>query len=54
MVFNLISIAGFIAFYGCYFAKMLSQRKQGIQTDQLGKGKVGFRPFIHKKSDPCC
>ena len=33
-------------FYICYFAKMISQRKQGIKTDQLGKGKVGFVKFI--------
>ncbi len=29
-------------FYICYFAKMINQRKQGISTDQLGKGKQGF------------
>jgi len=34
------------AFYLCYFAKMLSQKKQGIKTDQLGKGKAGFVKFI--------
>ncbi len=33
-------------FYICYFAKMLNQRKQGISTDQLGKGKEGFVRFI--------
>lgn len=33
-------------FYICYFAKMISQHKQGIRTDQLGKGKVGFIKFI--------
>lgn len=33
-------------FYICYFAKMISQRKQGIRTDQLGKGKEGFVKFI--------
>ena len=25
---------------------MISQRKQGISTDQLGKGKTGFVKFI--------
>lgn len=34
------------AFYICYFLKMISQHKQGISTDQLGKGKVGFVKFI--------
>ncbi len=27
-----------VAFYAIYFAKMLLQRRQGIQTDQMGKG----------------
>lgn len=35
-----------VAFYACYFAKMISQRKQGISTDQLGKGKEGVVKFI--------
>ncbi len=30
------------AFYICYFAKMISQHKQGIKTNMLGKGKTGF------------
>lgn len=34
------------AFYCCYFAKMIEQRKHGIETDQLGKGKEGFVKFI--------
>lgn len=42
MAFKLISIAAFLAFYGCYFVKMLRQRSKGIQTDQIGKGKTGF------------
>lgn len=46
MVFKLIAIASFVAFYGCYIAKMFSQKRQGIQTDQLGKGKVGFVKFV--------
>lgn len=29
-------------FYACYFAKMISQKRQGIATDQLGKDKEGF------------
>ena len=33
-------------FYICYFAKLISQKKQGIKTDQLGKGKEGFVKFI--------
>lgn len=42
MGFKMISIATLIAFYGCYFIKMRCQKKQGIQTDQIGKGKVGL------------
>ena len=46
MAFKLISIASLIAFYGCYFIKMLRQKMQGIRTDQIGKGKVGFVKFV--------
>lgn len=33
-------------FYACYFTKMISLKKQGIDTDQLGKDKEGFIKFI--------
>lgn len=33
-------------FYGCYLFKMIMQRKVGMQTDQMGKGKVGFAKWI--------
>lgn len=46
MGFKLISVASLIAFYGCYFIKMFRQKKQGIQTDQIGKDKVGFVKFV--------
>ncbi len=46
MEFKLISIAILIVFYGCYFMKMLHQKKRGIQTDQIGRGKVGFVKFV--------
>ncbi len=46
MEFKLISIATLVAFYGCYFMKMLRQKKQGIQTDQIGKDKVGFVKYV--------
>ncbi|MEE0863051.1 MAG: isoprenylcysteine carboxylmethyltransferase family protein [Lachnospiraceae bacterium] len=46
MVFKIIALALMASFYICYFAKMISQKKQGIDTDQLGKGKVGFVKFI--------
>lgn len=46
MITKMITITLMAAFYICYFAKMISQRKKGIHTDQLGKGKVGFVKFI--------
>lgn len=46
MIFEIITLLLMAAFYTCYFAKMISQRRQGIRTDQLGKGKEGFIKFI--------
>lgn len=46
MIFKIIAVITFLAFYSCYFFKMFSQKKQGIKTDQLGKGKVGFVKFV--------
>lgn len=46
MVFQSIAVMVFIVFYGCYFIKMICQKRKGIQTDQLGKGKVGFVKFV--------
>ncbi len=46
MIFQIIAILILLAFYGCYFGKMFSQRKKGIQTDQIGKGKKGFVKVI--------
>ena len=51
MEFKLISIASIIAFYGCYFVKMFLQKKQGIQTDQIGKNKVSFVKAGVSKTD---
>ena len=42
MIFKVIGIAILVVFYGCYFLKMIKQKKKGIQTNQMGKGKVGF------------
>lgn len=42
MIFKIIAIVLMGIFYICYFAKMFSQKKKGINTDQLGKGKKGF------------
>lgn len=35
-----------LLFYGCYIGKMAAQRKAGIRTDQMGKGKVGFTKWV--------
>lgn len=42
MRFQIIAIIILLIFYGCYFGKMFIQKKKGIQTDQIGKGKSGF------------
>ena len=46
MSIKIITFILMAIFYICYFAKMINQRKQGIKTDQLGKGKQGFIKFI--------
>ncbi len=32
--------------FDCYFVKMFCQKRQGMQTDQIGKDKVGFAKFV--------
>lgn len=46
MYIKIITLVLMSVFYICYFAKMIRQRKRGIRTDQLGKGKEGFVKFI--------
>lgn len=46
MLFQITGIAILLVFYGCYFIKMAAQRRKGIQTDQIGRGKVGFVRFV--------
>ena len=41
MEFQMAGIGILLLFYGCYMAKMMAQRKQGIRTDQMGRGKSG-------------
>lgn len=41
MSFQIIALTILLLFYGCYLGKMLLQRKNGIRTDQMGKGKKG-------------
>ena len=46
MIYQVIAVLIMIVFYGAYFIKLFHQRKQGIQTDLLGKGKTGFIKVI--------
>ena len=46
MAFKIIAIIIMLEFYGCYFLKMLRQKKQGIETNQIGKGKTGLVKHI--------
>ncbi len=46
MEFQIIALALLVAFYGCYFLKMFIQKKNGIQTDHIGKGKSGKTKVI--------
>lgn len=46
MHFQIIALVILLLFYGAYFTKMFSQKKIGIQTDQIGKGKKGVVKFI--------
>ena len=46
MNFQIIAIVILLVFYACYFCKMISQKKRGIRTDQMGKGKTGRAKFI--------
>lgn len=46
MLFQIIAFAILAAFYGCYFLKMLAQRRKGIRTDQIGRGKTGLVKII--------
>lgn len=46
MIFQAAAVLILLVFYGCYFTKMLSQKKKGIQTDQMGKGKEGLVKYI--------
>ena len=39
MIYKIYALSIMIIFYGIYFSKMIIQKKQGIKTRQLGKGK---------------
>ena len=46
MLIKTITLVLMAIFYICYFTKMIRQKKQGIETDQLGKDKEGFIKLI--------
>ena len=39
MIIKIVTLSLMAVFYICYFAKLIRSEKQGIKTDQLGKGK---------------
>ena len=41
MLYQMLGVVILLVFYGCYILKMLAQRRKGIKTDQMGKGKAG-------------
>lgn len=46
MMFQGIALGLMAVFYGCYFIKLLSQKKKGIRTTQIGAGKTGFAKAV--------
>lgn len=42
MFFQIYAIVTLCIFYGCYFVKAFRQKREGIKTNQVGKGKTGF------------
>lgn len=46
MGFQIAGALILLLFYGCYFVKMANQRRRGIQTDQMGRGKTGLPRYI--------
>lgn len=45
-IFQILTTLILLAFYGCYYAKKMEQKKKGIQTTQIGKGKQGIPLYI--------
>jgi len=45
-VFQIFSLALMTGFYGVYLAKQFSQKSQGIQTNQIGRGNKGRRTLV--------
>lgn len=45
-VFQILTAIVLLVFYGCYYAKKIAQKKKGIRTTQIGKGKQGIPLYI--------
>ena len=45
-VFQILAAIILLIFYGCYYAKKMEQKKKGIRTTQIGKGKHGIPLYI--------
>ncbi len=46
MVFQGMGLLILALFYGCYFAKAFLQKRKGIRTDQMGRGKTGIAKVL--------
>lgn len=46
MFFQIFAMTALALFYGCYFLKQLSQRRQGVQTNQVCKEKAGLTFWV--------
>ena len=46
MIYKIMACLILLIFYSVYVIKMLQQRREGIKTDNLGKGKKGFIRII--------
>jgi len=46
MIFQILAILVLIGFYSIYIGKMILQKRNGIQTDQIAKGKKAKDVFV--------
>ena len=46
MTFRIIALTLLAVFYSCYYIKLLGQKKKGIRTTQIGRGKTGFVKWV--------
>lgn len=45
-IFQILTAIILLVFYACYYAKKIEQKKKGIRTTQIGKGKQGVPLYI--------